>query len=336
MGAVLMYVVAASDSNNSIISIIATVVSLSPLLGLMLALGSPKASRQFHDWLRKSKNSMYYVAGGISLLFAIPGLLTGNFNPYYTIIFAFIVFVVFGVLKQARDEKFVLNWSDIAIWILLWIPFDLRWYMDMQANLDYTWWSVAVSVIGIIGWYGYRGADIGFNLIPKFKDWYIAFLSLIMIMVLVIPPGLATGFLSFSIPESFDIPKLAAHFIGLFLTVALPEELFFRGILLRGLEKVFSKKWIPMVISSLAFGLMHWNNVGDLSMQITYVSLASIAGLGYGWAYRKSGNNLFAAILVHTLVDWIWKPFLAGYLYNDYSSPLRKILFSHECTNIEL
>lgn len=311
-GAVLMYGVATSDSNNSIISIIATVVSLSPLLGLMLALGSPKASRQFHEWLRGNKNSIYYVAGGISLLFAMPGLLTWNFNPYYTIIFAVIVVAVFGALKQVREEKFTLNWIDVALWILLWIPFDLRWYTDMQPNLDYSWWSVAVSVVAIIGWYGYRGADIGYNLVPKIKDLGIALLALIMIMALVIPPGLATGFLSFAIPESFDIPMLAAHFIGLFLTVALPEELFFRGILLRGLEKVFSKKWIPMAISSVAFGLMHWNNVGDLSMQITYVSLATIAGLGYGWAYRKSGNNLFAAILTHTLVDWVWKLLLAS------------------------
>jgi len=98
--------------------------------------------------------------------------------------------------------------------------------------------------------------------------------------------------------------------VGLFLTVALPEELFFRGILLRGLEKQFSRKWIPLVISSLAFGLMHWNNASTLSTQITYISLAALAGVGYGWTYRKSGNNLLAAILVHTLVDWTWRIFL--------------------------
>lgn len=311
LGAALVSGVALSDSNNTI-SIIAMVLSLSPLLGLMLALGSLKASGQFNDWLRGNKNSFYYLAGGITILFAVPGLLTGNFNPYNTVIFAFIVLAVFGILKQAKGEKFTLTWVDLVIWILIWIPFDLRWYIEMQPNLDYTWWSLAVSVIAIVGWYGYRGADIGYNLVPKFKDLIIAVLALVIIMALVIPPGLATGFLSFSIPESFNITKLSAHFIGLFLTVALPEELFFRGILLRGLEKVFSKKWIPMVISSLAFGLMHWNNVDVLSMQITYVSLATLAGLGYGWAYRKSGNNLFAAILAHTLVDWVWKLLLAS------------------------
>jgi len=291
---------------------VAMVLSFSPILGLMLALGSPKASGEFNDWLKEDQKALYYLAGGLSFLFAIPGLLTWNFDPYHTIIFAFIVFAVFGVLKNNSDKEFRLNWSDVALWLLLWIPFDLRWYDGMQPNLDYTWWSIAISVIAIIGWVGYRGADIGYNLIPKFKDLIVAILALLMIMALVIPPGLLTGFLSFDMPETYDIPKLTIHFIGLFLTVALPEELFFRGILLRGLEKVSSKKWVPMVVSSLAFGLMHWNNLNDLSMQITYVSLATIAGLGYGWAYKKSGNNLFAAILAHTLVDWVWKLFLAA------------------------
>ena len=312
LGALLIYAVVSSDSNNDTLTMIAMILSFSPILGFMLALGSPKASYQFKDWLKENKNSLYYLTGGLSMLFAIPGLLTGNFDPYHTTIFAFIVFAVFGLLKQNRDEEFKLNWSDMAIWILLWIPFDLRWYDGMQPNLDYTWWSTTISVIAIIGWVGYRGADIGFNLVPKFKDLIIALLALFMIMAIVIPPGLVTGFLTFGIPETYDFPKLTVHFIGLFLTVALPEELFFRGILLRGLEKVSSKKWIPMVVSSLAFGLMHWNNLNDLSMQITYVSLATIAGLGYAWAYKKSGNNLFAAILTHTLVDWVWKLFLSA------------------------
>ena len=312
LGALLMYAVGSSNSKNSILTIVAMVLSFSPILGLILSLGSINASEQFKNWIRKDENSIYYLTGGLSLSFAIPGLLTGNFDPYHTTIFAFIVLAVFGLLNKAKEEEFKLNRSDLAIWMLLWIPFDLRWYNDMQANLDYTWWSIAISLIAVIGWYGYRGADIGFNLVPKFKDIIVAILALLMIMAIVIPPGLATGFLSFGIPDTYDIPKLTIHFIGLFLTVALPEELFFRGILLRGLERVSSKKWVPVLVSSLAFGLMHWNNISDLSMQITYVSLATIAGLGYAWAYKKSGNNLFAAILTHTLVDWVWKLFLAA------------------------
>lgn len=314
IGVALIYGVSISDSKNSPATVIANVLSLSPLFGLLLSLGSVKAARQFSDWLMEDKYSLYYVAGGISLLFILPGLVTGTFDPYYSAIFTSIVFATFGTLRQVANKEFSLTWTDLALWILLWIPFDLRWYMEtLPATHDtYTWWSIAISVIGVVGWYGYRRADIGFNLVPKIKDVGIAFLALALVMIVVVPAGLLTGFLTFHLPQNYPIPKLTIHFVGLFLTVALPEELFFRGILLRGLDKMFSKKWIPLVVSSLAFGLMHWNNVSTLSAQITYVCLAALAGLGYGWAYRKSGNNLFAAILVHTLVDWTWKLFLAG------------------------
>lgn len=314
VGAALIYGVAVSDSKHDVVSVIANVLSLAPLLGLLLTLGSLKAFRQFNDWMHKEKNSLIYLAVGISFLFVLPGLLTGKFNPYNSVIFAVIVFSVFGVLRQTKNEAYTFSWIDLALWILLWIPFDLRWYMEMlpAATDTYTWWSIAISVIAVIGWYGYRGADIGYNLVPKFKDLRVALIALVMILAVVVPPGLLTGFLKFSIPKSFDVPKFIVQFVGLFLTVALPEELFFRGILLRGLEKMFSKRWIPLVISSLAFGLMHWNNASTLSAQITYISLAAIAGLGYGWAYRKSGNNLFAAILVHTMVDWTWRLFLTS------------------------
>jgi len=314
VGGALIYGASVSYSTNSIASVIASVLSLAPLLGLLLALGSLKTSRQFNDWLSRDRNSLYCIAGGISFLFVLPGLLIGKFDPYYAVIFAVIVFSVFGVLRQSRSIEYTLTWSDLALWLLLWIPFDLRWSMGLLTAVSdpYTWWSIAISVIAVIGWHGYRGADIGFNLVPKLKDIRIALLALAMVLVLVIPIGLLTGFLVFYIPQSYDIPKLAVHFIGLFLTVALPEELFFRGILLRGLDNLFSRKWIPLVISSLAFGLMHWNNVNTLSAQLSYACLAAIAGVGYGWAYRKSGNNLFSAILVHTSVDWIWKLYLVA------------------------
>ena len=312
LGVGLIYGISASDSKNSMILIIANVLSLAPLMGIMLALGSVKAFSRFNDWLHRDPNSHYYVAGTISLLFMLPGVLLFKFDPYFSVIFAVIVFAVLGVLKQAKEQEFILTWTDLLLWMVLWIPFDLRWYMGMlpTGSDSYAWFSVALSVIAIIGWNGYRGAGIGYNLVPKLKDFRIVGLSMVLIMAFVVPPGLLTGFLTFSMPQSYNIPKLIFQFIGLFLTVALPEELFFRGILLGGMEKMFSKKWIPLVISSLAFGLMHWNNVNTLSTQITYVSLAAVAGVGYGWAYRKSGNNLIAAILVHTLVDWTWRLFL--------------------------
>lgn len=311
-GAALIYEVESSDSKNTILSVVAMVISTSPLLGLALALGSPKAWMQFKNWLVENSHSMFYAAGGITLLYALPGLMTNSFDPYTTVIFAFIVFSVFGSLSKLNNKSFELTWNDVALWILLWIPFDLRWSMEMHPLLGYTWWSLAISVIALIGWKGFRDADIGFNLVPKWKDIYITLFALLMIMTVVLPLGLVSGFITYALPAKYNVLKLTAEFIGLFLTVALPEELFFRGILLKGLEKVSSVKWVPLVVSSLAFGLMHWNNVSGLHTQITYVILAALAGLGYAWAYKKSGNNLLAAMLTHTLVDWIWRLYFKG------------------------
>ncbi len=52
VGAALIYVVSAGASKSTTMSIIASVVSTAPIFGLLLALGSPKASQQFKVWVR--------------------------------------------------------------------------------------------------------------------------------------------------------------------------------------------------------------------------------------------------------------------------------------------
>lgn len=79
------------------------------------------------------------------------------------------------------------------------------------------------------------------------------------------------------------------------LLVAPSEEALFRGYLQGGLERILSKfasgKWIALAIASLLFGLAHaaggWQ----------WVLMASLAGVGYGMAYRLAG--LRASILTH-------------------------------------
>ena len=65
-----------------------------------------------------------------------------------------------------------------------------------------------------------------------------------------------------------------------------------------------------MVLASLAFGLMHWNNRPEFNEKVMYCVLASVAGLGYGLAFRYGG--LFASVMTHTSVNWIWQVLLRG------------------------
>jgi uncharacterized protein len=93
----------------------------------------------------------------------------------------------------------------------------------------------------------------------------------------------------------------------LLFTVALPEELYFRAILDAGLRRRLGPV-ASLLLSSVLFGLMHWNNRSRLEDQLEYLLLATIAGLFYGLTFRKAG--LWAAVLCHALVDVVWKAVL--------------------------
>ena len=99
---------------------------------------------------------------------------------------------------------------------------------------------------------------------------------------------------------SFTLAYLAKM---LFFTVVL-EEAFFRGIVQDRLARApwiasrHGLRWLPLVISSLLFGLAHapggW----------AFAGLATVAGIGYGLAYARTGR-IEAAIAVHFTVNTV-------------------------------
>ncbi|WP_053160748.1 CPBP family intramembrane glutamic endopeptidase [Pseudomonas sp. P1.8] len=79
------------------------------------------------------------------------------------------------------------------------------------------------------------------------------------------------------------------------LLVTLVEEALFRGYLQGGLSRRFKHlqhgENLALLIASLLFGLVHWGAGWE------WVLLATLAGVGYGMAYRFGG--LAAAIATH-------------------------------------
>lgn len=62
------------------------------------------------------------------------------------------------------------------------------------------------------------------------------------------------------------------------------EELFFRGYYLQGLGLIFKNKWIPLIITSVLFGMVHSFNpevvkYGFYNMQIYYISVGLFLGV---------------------------------------------------------
>lgn len=117
--------------------------------------------------------------------------------------------------------------------------------------------------------------------------------------VLVFAVALAIGYLSFD-------PKFVAYtpvyLVCNLLFTCVTEEAFFRGFvqhqLSAGLQRWRAGPYVAMVIAALLFGIAHAK--GGLPL----VGLASLAGLGYGYAYLRS-KRIEAAILTHFTLNAI-------------------------------
>jgi membrane protease YdiL (CAAX protease family) len=89
--------------------------------------------------------------------------------------------------------------------------------------------------------------------------------------------------------------------IALILTapvVALREELFYRGILLRGLEAEFHPL-VAMVVTGVAFVLSH---LGAQPMNAYTIAAMAALGILVGAIYQLT-RNLWFVVLLHTLYD---------------------------------
>lgn len=106
------------------------------------------------------------------------------------------------------------------------------------------------------------------------------------------------------------------------------EELFFRGYLMQGFANLFRNKWLPLLVTSGIFGLMHFSNpevvkMGNIIM-IYYVGTGLLLGvmtlmddgmeLALGF---HAANNLIGALLVTS----DWSAFQTYSVFIDVSEP---------------
>ncbi len=126
------------------------------------------------------------------------------------------------------------------------------------------------------------------------------------------------------------IPFLILALISLFL---LPlqtsfEEYLFRGYLMQGIGVLAKNKWLPLIITSVTFGLLHGLNpeVEKLGyiMMVFYIGTGLLLGImtlmddGMELALGfHAANNIMAAMLVTT----DWSAFQTNAIFIDISEP---------------
>jgi len=117
--------------------------------------------------------------------------------------------------------------------------------------------------------------------------------------VVVVCAAWAAGY----VKPDWKVPDFtAAHLAKILLWTTVLEEAFFRGVIQDRLARASfiatrpGLSWLPIAVSSVLFGLAHapggW----------TYVGLATLAGVGYGLAYARTGL-IEAAMATHFLVN---------------------------------
>ena len=116
------------------------------------------------------------------------------------------------------------------------------------------------------------------------------------------------GFIGFLNDGLSDAPS--SYWIGMTATVVLvgvTEEVTFRGILVVGARRTWSREGKALVLSSVLFGLFHlpnWLLGQDFGTTIRQVVLTALVGSAF-YALRRASGSLLACIALHAVYDWM-------------------------------
>jgi membrane protease YdiL (CAAX protease family) len=146
-----------------------------------------------------------------------------------------------------------------------------------------------------------RLEGIGYTFFFSARDILTGLRELLYFMPIGIGLGLMTAFIRFH-PRPPSVIGAATSVLVTALLVALPEEMFFRGILQNLLETRLGR-FRALLLTAVLFGLAHFNKGARFNWR--YVLLASIAGIFYGRAWRER-RCLPSSVITHTAVDVLW------------------------------
>ncbi len=231
---------------------------------------------------------------------------TGTFVIARAGVVAALIFVPLGLASSAAGAG-AGTWQDFVILAGIWVfvkfsPSHWLWPYP-GGHLAYVFTvlvsvGVALATFMLVRRVNGIGYSIGWG-----RNWGFHVLgSFLLFACIAIPLGIKIHFIAFS-PQWHQWSSFLELSIGILFFTAWPEEFLFRGLLQNFLSKASKNDLAGWWTSSVLFGFSHITNLGFPNWR--YVILASIAGLFYGWTWRKTGS-IFASALVHTAVDATW------------------------------
>jgi uncharacterized protein len=238
-------------------------------------------------------------SAAVYLLIAVP---LGEPSAWSLVLY-FIFPSALAALLECLPPAAKLGWQDVVVLAALGCAVEYGW---LQRSVPVRGLgSFAKLLLADVALYLYivqrRLPGMGFDLALRLRDLLIGIREWALFAPIGIGLGLALGFLRFHdrLPTA---GTFAATLLGTFIFVAVPEELFFRGLLQNLLETRLPRRQ-ALALASVFFGLSHYIHGAVFNWR--YVILATIAGFFYGRAWRTD-RRLAASAVSHTLVDSVW------------------------------
>jgi membrane protease YdiL (CAAX protease family) len=272
------------------------------LLGMLL-FAAKAVERSFAEF---GAGAGFLLGAGVFVVYVAYLVGTGGFSLARAGMIAAFVFVPLGVAVSAGRAA-AGAWQDFLIVAGVWVfvkfgPSHWLWPYP-GGKLAYVMTvlvavNVAVAAFLVVRRANGVGYSIGWG---KNWRWYVAG-SFAAFGCIAIPLGIVMRFITFA-PQWSRWSSLLFTSVAILFFTAWPEELLFRGLLQNFLARASKNELAGWWTASVLFGLAHITNMGFPNWR--YAILATIAGIFYGWTWRKSGS-IFASAVVHAGVDAVW------------------------------
>ena len=263
-----------------------------------------QAFKSLHEWWR-------YLVG---LLLIVIASQIGTVPLVVAVVLK--IFSEGGSLASIQDESVLLNTLDSNLTLFLML-------------LSF---AIGLFAVYLVSRYLHRQPFIQLTTTRKKIDWGRVFFGFGLIAITTI---VITSIDYYSNPESYVLQFELIPFLilALIAIIMVPlqtsfEEYLFRGYLMQGIGVITKNKWLPLIITSVIFGGLHFANpeVGKMGnvIMIFYIGTGFFLGImtlmdeGMELALGfHAGNNLIAALLV--TADWT--VFKTHSILKDISEP---------------
>jgi len=210
-----------------------------------------------------------------------------------------------------RTVKLFLLWwflflTPVFIGIIVWYIYGASMHMDSEAikeqffsNQGLCWAMVVGNMLIAIVFFGKRYVKLSFGRIERHMVWSAVGISILIAAAYMLVESSVFTLLDVDHLFSEESEKMNEDNQQLFSGIAgilygcifapVAEEIGFRGVLLDGLLKTRCRPWLAILISALAFGLLHYS--------VQFVG-AMVFGIIVGWLYWRTGSIL-PGIIIH-------------------------------------